>query len=267
MKTDKGLVLITGASAGIGYDLALRFAKEGHPTVLSARNAERLEKTAAEIRKRYGAESAIVPADLSKPGAASQLYEEVRKRGLEPDILVNNAGVGIYGLFKDTALARELEILRLNIMSLTELTKQALPAMLKKKSGRILNVASTASFQPGPLMAVYFATKAYVLSFSEAIAYELRNTGISVSALCPGPTRSEFQAKAGIDESIPLFKLTMMNSGAVADAGYRGLMSGKRVIVPGLMNKFMVWGTRFVPRSFAAAMAFHIQEKNRGAGA
>lgn len=254
--------LITGASAGIGYELALRFAREGHPLVIVSRSRERLSKLAGEIRQKYGSEPVVIPCDLSRCGSASELFKEVQSRKIHVDILVNNAGVGMYGFFQDGEPALQTDMIQLNVTSLTELTRLFLPAMLEKKRGKILNVASTAAFQPGPYMAVYYASKAYVLSFTEALKNELKGTGVSATVLCPGPTESEFQHTSGMTD-LRLFNLTMMKAAPVADAGYRGLMAGKTVVLPGFMNKITPLGARLFPRGLLVSIVRHVQGKRR----
>src|SRR3989475_8551934 len=192
--------LITGASSGIGLELARVLAEHGHDGGLVARSEATLQSLAAELKAR-DVRAHVIVVDLSAPGAAKAVVDRVRDLALEIDVLVNNAGYGVYGPFLETSLDAELAMIRVNIVALTELTKRLLPAMVARKRGKILNVASTAAFLPGPLMAVYYATKAYVLSFSEAIANELEGTGVTVTALCPGPTASGFQAAARLEES------------------------------------------------------------------
>lgn len=259
------IVLITGASTGIGYDLAERFARGGFKRlVLVSRNKEKLTAAAEKLRAGFGAEPFVIAKDLSRPGSAAQLFVELQLRDIQPDILINNAGVGMHGFFAEGEPERQLEMMQLNMVSLTELTRLCLPAMLKKRAGKILNVASTAAFQAGPLMAVYYASKAYVLSLSEALANELKGTGVTASVLCPGPTKSEFWSAAEIPGEMKLFKLSMMDSAPVADLGYRGLMSGKIILIPGFMNRFLQFGNRLVPRKWVTAIVRVIQSNGRG---
>lgn len=252
--------LITGASAGIGLELAHCFARHGHPLVLIARSQEKLARLAAELKQKYGTETLVLPKDLSRPGSAAQVFGELQSRGVRIDILVNNAGVGMYGFFHDGEPAQQADMMQLNMNTLTELTRFFLPSMLKNKSGKIMNVASTAAFQPGPFMAVYYATKAYVLSFSEALANELQGTRVSVTALCPGPTESEFQQTSGMMH-LRLFELTMMKAAPVAEAGYKGLMAGKSLVLPGLMNKITPLGARLFPRKMLVSLVRYFQGK------
>jgi short-subunit dehydrogenase len=195
-QTQKKTALITGASGGIGLDLARLFAEGGYDVVLVARTESKLKELATELASKHGVSARAVAADLADPAAPAQLMERLKAEGVQVDVLVNNAGYGGYGTFAETELDAELKMIQLNISALTALSKAVLPGMLARKSGRILNVASTAAFQPGPLMAVYYATKAYVLSFSEALANETKGTGVTVTCLCPGPTKTGFQQQA-----------------------------------------------------------------------
>lgn len=251
--------LITGASSGIGLDLARLMARE-FDLVLSARNQARLEQIAADLQQQHGNHVHVVPADLARPEVPEQIFSEIKRRGLRVDALVNNAGFGGYGAFADTPLQTELEMLQVNITSLTHLTKLALPGMLERKQGRIMNVASTAGFLPGPMMAVYYATKAYVISFSEAIANELKGSGITVTCLCPGATETGFAKRADMENS-RLFKMGRMRSEDVARAGYRAMMRGKTLAITGSGNWLMVESLRFSPRKMVTAIARSVQER------
>src|SRR6185436_6905763 len=195
----RDLALVTGASSGIGADLARELAQGGHDLVLVARGEDKLKALAAELEKAHSIRARVISADLAQPDAAVQLVKQLG--GTPIDVLINNAGYALYGRFAETDAADELRMIQVNIVALTQLAKLLLPGMLARKKGRILNVASTAAFQPGPLMAVYYATKAYVLSFSEALANELQGTGVGVTALCPGPTRTGFQKRAEIERT------------------------------------------------------------------
>jgi len=245
--------LITGASSGIGWDLAHIMALD-FDLIVTARNQKKLEELAAQLESAHGARVHVIPADLARPQAPEEIFAEVARRGLQVDVLVNNAGFGSYGAFKSTSLQDELEMLQVNVVAVTHLTKLTLPGMLERKRGRILNVASTAGFQPGPLMAVYYATKAYVISLSEAIANELKGSGVTVTCLCPGPTATEFATRADMEKS-RLFMLGRMRSQDVARAGYKGLLRGKRLVIPGLMNKLVMQSVRFTPRKMVTAIA------------
>jgi short-subunit dehydrogenase len=246
--------LITGASGGIGLDLAHCLAEGGHNLILVARSADRLGQLAAEIQSRYHVGAVAVPIDLADPAAPDELYHLLDEQGLPVDVLVNNAGFGTHGPFDRADPAEQVQMLQLNVVALTHLTRLFLPPMLAMRRGRILNVASTAAFQAGPLMAVYYASKAYVLSFTEAIAAEVERSGVTVTALCPGPTDTGFQKRAGVENS-PLFRANTMTSRDVARIGYRGLMRGQRLVIPGAKNKLLAWATRLGPRRLNAAIA------------
>ena len=254
------VALVTGATEGIGYELARCFARGPHDVVLVARDGEKLERVAAEISASCGVRVSTIAQDLSGHDGARLLFDEVRRRRIVVDVLVNNAGVGTYGLFAEADLERELAMMRLNMISLTVLTKLFLTEMLQRGSGRILNVASTAAFQPGPLMAVYYASKAYVVSFTEALANELQGSGIAASVLCPGPTRSGFEARAGMSASKLFRRRGVMKASDVAEIGYREFMKGKTTIIPGLRNKILVFGVRLGPRKLLPSIVRRFQE-------
>ena len=255
---DKRTALITGASTGIGYELAQLFARDGYNLVLIARNKLKLTHLATELINRYGIEAKVIEKDLSRPSSALEIYEELKGSSFYLDILVNNAATGVYGLFEDSKLEDQLNALQLNIMTVTSLTHLFLPS-IKKNKGKILNVASTAAFQPGPLMACYFASKAYVLFFSEALANELRDSGVTVTTLCPGPTQTNFQARTDT-ENLRESQM-MMDAKSVAQIGYQGLMKGKTVVVPGVLNKFLVLLVRFFPRDLVTHVTRYVEEK------
>jgi uncharacterized protein len=241
------LALVTGASGGIGAALARELAQHGHDLVLAARSVAPLEALAAELRAG-GAAATVIAADLAKPGAAAALALEIAERGLAIDVLVNNAGLGAAGRFDRCDPARIGEILQVNIVALTELTRLLLPGMIARGHGRVMLVASVAAFQPGPRMAAYFASKAYVLSLGEALAYELRETGVSVTTLCPGATATNFFAVAGADNSLMARRLRrMMHAEDVARLGYRGLAAGRRVVITGAINRLMALAGRYAP--------------------
>lgn len=260
MKTDAPspattTALITGASSGIGYALAKVFARHRHDLVVVARDQERLNRLADEMRKAFGVTVRVIAKDLSRPDSAREIFDELRRDSLPIHYLVNNAGVDVYGNFYETDWARELQMIQINLVSLTQLTKLLLAGMRQQGYGKILNLGSTGSFVPSPLNAVYSATKAYVLSFSEAIAEELDGQGITVTALCPGATRTEFQARAGIGGNIRLLRFGAMDAATVAETGFRAMMAGKRVVVPGLYNQVQVLFARFLPESWVVKMA------------
>ncbi len=257
------IALVTGASSGIGLELATLLAREGHDLICVARNRERLEQIARGLREEFGGAVTVIPRDLAEPEAARAVAAEVESRGFPLEILVNNAGFGVYGRFAETSLEQELAMIQVNLVALTELTKRFLPGMLRRGHGRILNVASTAAFQPGPLMAVYYATKAYVLSFSEALANETAGTGVTVTALCPGPTITEFQNRAGVGGTRLFHSPLVRDARSVALAGYRGMRRGRRVVVPGLENRLLVEAVRLTPRRLVTAIARRIQETRK----
>jgi short-subunit dehydrogenase len=251
-------VLITGASVGIGYELARVFAREGYALVLVSRDRDALQRVAEELSRGCKTASKIISKDLSLPSAPREIFEELEGEATEVDVLVNNAGFGVFGPFSETDLETELAMLQVHMASLTRLTKLFLKRMLERGAGKILNVASTAAFQPGPMMAVYYATKAYQVSFSEALASELYGSGVTVTVLCPGPTRTEFQKRAGMRPS-QLFNWVAMEAADVAEAGYRGLMRGRVVVIPGFANKLLAFIVRFVPTGFTAAVIRRVQ--------
>lgn len=256
------LALVTGASSGIGRDLAGLLAAGGHDLVLVARSLEPLQSLAASLGEAHGVRCHALAADLSAPEGAAGLIEAVRAAGLQIDVLVNNAGYASYGPFAQTEAEAQLRMIQLNVSALTALTRAWLPGMLARGWGRVLNVASTAAFQPGPLMAVYYATKAYVLSFSEALANETRGSGVSVTCLCPGPTQTGFQARAQMEESRLVKGKRIMDSRAVARAGYAGLMAGRSVVIPGLKNKVLAQSVRLLPRRTLTSLVRSAQERS-----
>jgi hypothetical protein len=257
----KNTALITGASGGIGREFALVHARKGGDLVLVARSEERLRQLQEEVSREYGVEAMIFAKDLSRPETAEEIYRHLIETGTEVEVLINNAGFGGYGFFHETDWDTEAQMIDLNVRSLTHLTKLFLPAMIARGSGRVINLGSTASFGPGPLMAVYFATKNYVLAFSEAVANEVAGTGVTVTALCPGPTASGFQAGADIENSKLVKGKKLPTAGEVAEYGYRAMEKGKRVAVPGLKNKLLAASVRFAPRRMVAAITRKLQEE------
>jgi short-subunit dehydrogenase len=249
MTRSRPVALVTGASSGIGLELARVLAREGHDLVLVARREPELRALAEELTSKFGVAATVVAVDLSLPDGARQVYDAVSAAGIDVDVLVNNAGFGGHGRFVDTSTANEQRMLAVNVVALTDLTKAFLPAMVSRGRGRILNVASTAAFQPGPFMAIYYASKAYVLSFTEALGEELDGTGVTATALCPGVVPSGFQDAAGLSADAPMSKSPGAKSGEfVAQAGYDGMMHGKRVVIPGVLNKIGVQSLRIAPR-------------------
>jgi len=251
--------LITGASGGIGYELARLFARDRHNLVLVARSSDKLKQIAAELAPS-GIQVTTVPLDLVEPRAPHVLFDQLQREGIAVDVLVNNAGFGKFGEFAKMTEAGILGQIELNITALTHLTKLFLAPMMARRSGRILNVASTAGFQPGPLMAVYYATKAYVISFSEAIANELEGSGVTVTCFCPGATHTGFAQRAGIGGS-RLFKFGAMSAESVARDGYRALMNGRTLAISGAQNWLVAQSTRFAPRRMVTAASRWVSEK------
>ncbi len=240
-------VLITGASSGIGRELARCFAENGSDLVLVARREDRLRELSGELSSRYGVQVRVLAKDLSLPAAARELSEELDRTGIVVEVLVNNAGFGDRGEFASLALDRQMNMVQVNVLALTELTRRFLPGMISRRRGGVLNVASSAAFQPGPLMSVYYATKAYVFHFSEGLAEELGGTGVSVTCLCPGPTVTEFGTDAHMEGTL-LFRMGAMNAATVARAGYAGFRAGKVIVIPGIRNKLVAFSVRFSPR-------------------
>jgi short-subunit dehydrogenase len=259
MSGQKGLAIVTGASSGIGYELCKQFASDGYSLLITARGQDRLDALAEELRKG-GAAATVFSKDLASPEAPQQLFEATQTISQPVEILVNNAGFGTFGPFVETDPASTLEMMRVNIIALTHLSRLFLPQMLKRGRGRILNVASIAAFQPGPLMAVYYASKAYVLHFSEALASELRGTGVTVTVLCPGPTETGFKERAGIGDNWLFRKRRMMTARRVAEVGYAALMRGRRLVVPGFRNKLLIHSVRLAPRRIVTAAVRLLQQ-------
>ena len=251
--------LVTGASGGIGEELARLFAADGHDLVLVARSRDKLARLAAELGEKHNVAARVLAADLARPEAPREIFGELGGAGVTVDALVNNAGFGSYGLFAETDLRAELDLLQVNVVALTHLSKLFLPGMIARRRGYLMNVASTAAFQPGPLMAVYYASKAYVLSLSEALANECGGTGVVVSALCPGPTETGFVEAAGMQES-KLFERGAMSAREVAEAGYRGLLAGRTLVIPGLRNALLARTVGMMPRKMVTKVVRRIQE-------
>jgi short-subunit dehydrogenase len=252
--------LITGASGGIGYELAKLFARDHHNLVLVARSADKLARVATELQA-HGVTVKTVALDLAAPPAPKFLFDQLQREGITTDILVNNAGFGAFGDFAQMPEQEILGQIQLNISALTELTRLFLPPMVQRRSGRIMNVASTAAFQPGPLLAVYYATKAYVLSFSEAIANELRGSGVTVTCFCPGATHTGFAKRAGTEKSRLFKQLGAMNAEKVALDGYRAVMEGRGVAISGAHNWLVAQSTRFAPRKMVTAISRWVAER------
>lgn len=255
--------LITGASSGIGAAFAEVFARNGHNLVLTARSGGKLEDIATALRAKYKVDVAVLATDLSKTTAPAQLWQFCKDHNLRIDFLINNAGFADFGFFHESDWAKQEEMIDLNMKSLTHLSYLFSKEMAARKSGKIVNVASTAAFQPGPLMSIYYATKAYVLFFSEGLANELKDFGVTVTALCPGATESGFQAKAEMEDSKLVKGKKMPSSLEVAEYGYKAMMKGKVVAVHGFMNYLMSLAPRFFPRKMTASIVRNMQERSR----
>ncbi len=253
--------LITGGASGLGYELALLFAKDGYNLVLVDINADKLEETKQEIETTFQVSVQIMAKDLSQVNISHEIVSELGD--VQIDALVNNAGFGAFGHFYEVDWERQSQMLNLHVLTTTHLTKLLLEGMVERGSGMILNLSSLAAFQPGPLMSLYYATKGYILSFSEAIANELKGTGVTVTALCPGPTKTSFQEVVASASSENKITFNMASAKAVAAYGYRAMKSGKTVAIPGGLNKILGTLPRFIPRNMATKIVRRIQEKNR----
>ena len=251
-------VLITGASSGIGKELARLFAADGARLVLVARSRGKLAELAAELAEAHGTQARVMPADLSQPGSAGEIAAALAAGHIDVDVLVNNAGLGAHGSVADLGAGRQLEVIEVNVAALTRLTALLLPGMVARHRGAILNVASTAAFQPGPHQAVYCAAKAYVLSFSEALAEEVRGAGVRVTCLAPGATGTGFAAQAGM-AGTRLFSRGVMDAASVARAGHAGLRRGKTLVIPGAANRAMAFAVRLSPRAAVTKISGYLQ--------
>lgn len=248
--------LITGASQGIGYELAQQFAKNGHPLILTAKQLSPLATASKTLHQKYHVPIKYIACDLAIPQAATNLLTQIQNESIA--FLINNAGLGHFGEFTAVSLRQQQDLLQVNILALTELTHLCLPLLLQQKKAHILNVASTAAFQPGPYLATYYASKAYVLSFSEALAYELQqNTHVNVTCLCPGPTETQFHHRAQLTHS-PLFKKNMMTAEQVAKIGYQAMLKRKRLIIPGWKNKCLIAISTIAPRRLTTRIAGYL---------
>lgn len=255
---DKTTALITGASAGLGRDFARLFAADGHDTVLVARRKDRLDELAAELQGG-GTSATVIAEDLGDAGAPERIVTALAAQGIEIEFLVNNAGFGTTGAFAEVDLRRELEMVQVNVTALLHLTGLLLPAMVKRGSGRILNIGSTAGFQPGPGMATYYASKAFVNHFTEALAHELKGSGVSATVSCPGATATEFGDIAGNAKSI-LFKMGAADSQEVAREAYRAMMAGKPMVIHGLTNRLAMESLRLSPRAVVRALVANLNK-------
>ncbi len=248
-RTTRPQALVTGASSGIGRELARILARHGYDLVVVARRVERLDALRRELEAETSVRVTVAADDLADPASSERIERAVAETGRPIDVLVNDAGFGVYGSFADADWAASRDLVRVNILALMELTRRFLPSMIARRCGRILNVASTAAFTPGPFMATYYASKAFVVSFSEALSEETRGTGVTVTCLCPGPTRTEFHERAHAPAGGPL---GWMSASAVARIGFDGLMAGRAVVVAGIMNRITTWFMRFLPHRLLA---------------
>ncbi|MBZ0166927.1 MAG: SDR family oxidoreductase [Candidatus Omnitrophica bacterium] len=256
--------VITGASSGIGYEFAKILAEKQYQLVLIARNLDRLNEIKQELETRHDTSIILIPADLALDNIAEGIIKEIRYRNLKVEILINNAGFGYCGPYPQQPWQNERDMLHVNVQSLAQLTRLILPLMFERKKGYICNVASTAAFYPGPLMAVYYATKAYVVSYSQALRNELKDSGVAVSVLCPGPTATNFQTIAGVDQT-RLFKMSRLATAReVAEYGFRAMLRNQAVAIPGLSNKLLYFTSRFLLRDMVTAMVRWIQSVKTG---
>ena len=258
--------LITGASAGIGYELSKIFAKNGYNLLLVSRNKQRLEVIAKEMENQHDILAKVMSKDLSKSSAPQELYDDIVSDGININVLVNNAGIGTNGKFTDFSVDKHMDLLQLNITTLTLLCKLFGTDMVKKRSGSILNIASTAAFQAGPFMSTYYASKAYVLMFSEALHNELAQDGVIVTVLCPGPTHTEFFERNEMIDTKLAKSPYIMKAADVAQAGFTGLMNGKKIVIPGLINKLLAFTVRFTPRSVITLITRSLNKKEAVSG-
>ena len=256
----KKTALVTGASGGLGLSFVNIFAREGYDVVLVARSERRLAEIKSEIEQKYGVTAHVIPCDLTAEGGATDVHRATKELCIDVDVLVNNAGFGDFGEFYKSDLEKQINMIDLNCSALVRLCHLYLPEMVKRGSGNILNVDSIASFQPGPLMSVYYATKAFVLSFSQALYRELKGTGVKVTALCPGPIRTNFDAAAELGESGLFKNLKVWSPDVVAEFGYKNMKRGRAVCVCGFVNKLIVFANRFAPRALVRELVYHIQK-------
>ncbi|MDX5422449.1 MAG: SDR family oxidoreductase [Hymenobacteraceae bacterium] len=259
----KYTALITGASNGIGYELARIFAQQGHDLVLVARSEDKLNSMALQFAIEHKVYTKVIARDLAKPDAPQQVFDELKQAGVEVDVLVNNAGIGAHGFFRKADMQKQLDMMQLNMVALTHLTRLFLDQLPPGRHGKILNISSMAAFVPGPLMAVYYASKAYVQSFSEALAAELEEEDVAVTVLCPGPTDTDFKERAGIHQESFMSENFSDDPEEIARAGYKGMMAGEVVVLPGVKYKVMETAVRLMPRDLLRSMIKKVQEKRQ----
>ncbi|MFV1998436.1 MAG: SDR family NAD(P)-dependent oxidoreductase [Acidiferrobacterales bacterium] len=257
----KKTALITGASSGIGYELSKIFAKNNYDLVLVSRDANKLKSISEEIKKQHDTQIRVIPKDLCISSAPQELYDEINADNISIDVLVNNAGIGSHGKFTDSKSEEQANLIQLNITSLTMLCKKFGADMVKRGSGRILNIASTAAFQAGPLMSTYYASKAYVLLFSEGLRHELKNDGVTVTVLCPGPTRTEFFKRSNMIGTRLERSPHTMSAARVAATGFSGLMNGKTIVIPGLINNLLAFSVRITPRRVITGITHFLNQR------
>ena len=253
--------LVTGGASGLGYELALLLAKDNYNLILIDIDANKLEKAKNELQEKFNSEVTVLVKDLSIVNIAEEIFNEIKHTPI--DVLINNAGFGLYGFFAETNWKREAAMLNLHIMTTTHLTKLLLKGMVERGSGKILNMSSLAAFQPGPLMSIYYASKSYILSFSEAIANELKGTGVTLTVLCPGQTKTSFQEVVSEGTSENKIGFNIASPDEVAKYGYKAMLKGKSIAIPGTFNKFLSLLPRIMPRNIATSIVRKIQEKNR----
>ena len=256
----KQTALITGASGGLGLSFVNIFARDGYDIVLVARNGDRLEEIKKEIETKYNVNAMVVAVDLCAQNGAEQVFDATSKAGIKVDVLVNNAGFGDFGEFYKSDLNKQTRMVDLNCIALMQLCHLYLPDMIKNGKGNILNVDSIAAFQAGPLMSVYYATKAFVLSFSQALTRELKGTGVKVTALCPGPIRTNFDNAADLGESGLFKNLKVWDPNVVAEFGYKNMKKGKSLCICGFVNKIIVFANRLAPRCLVRNMVYSLQK-------
>lgn len=251
--------LITGAASGLGYEFSNLLAKDSYDLILIDINENKLKESAQRIKEKYKVSLSILTFDLSQPGIADHIYKSIENK--EIDVLINNAGFGLFGFFSETDWKLEESMIYLHVLTLTHLTKLIIKDMVKKGSGKVLNISSLAAYQPGPLMAVYYATKAYILSFSEALANEVKGTGVTITVLCPGQTKTNFENIAAINSNTKVSKIKMFTADPVKVAlfGYNAMKAGKTVAIPGTINKIVLLLSRIVPRTITAHLIRKIQ--------
>lgn len=257
----KQSALVTGAASGLGYELAVLLAKDNYKLFLVDIDSSKLIQVKTELEQTYNVEVVTLQKDLSQVNVAQEIMDDINNEPL--DVLINNAGFGLFGSFVETSWEREAQMLNVHVVTATHLTKLVLKGMVKRGSGKILNMSSLAAFQPGPLMSIYYASKGYMLSFTEAIANELKGTGVTVTALCPGPTKTAFQETVSANTSENKIKFNMGCAKTVAMYGYKALLKGKPYAIPGGFNKFLATLPRVIPRNIAASIVRKLQEKNR----